>query len=615
MSLGLLVYAAAKPIFKIYFIIAVGFYLAKKNILTVATTRDIADAIVTAIMPCLIFDNIVTNLKSSDIKNLGIIFFTGTLLFIIGLAMAYVTHIVTRSPKRWLGGLLSVGLFPNISDLPIAYLQTLSKGDVIFTADEGNLGVAYVCIFLASQVFYQFSLGLYRLIEWDFREELLGDSIIDEEKKLEDSSEEDSHFPIHTATNPNNLSLPIPLDPSRPAISIDDEISITSSSDSQAILESASTTNDSEQPNQHLSPLPSQSQAQSQLQSQSQSQPQRHPSILKKVSSNRDSHHIHHSHIDPEQEEINQHDEFLRVRSLKKVTSNPRSITSGGSSRRNSISSVNYNTLQMIPSRTTELRKLRSQDIHDVINEYSEFENLRHNEIKKTITAMSDVGAISVKDSRKSTIIDDSQDEVPLTRGQKFKKQLIQTAKNFLAPNSVSLIVSTIIAMSPPLKALFVTTDNFTIHPAPDGQPPLSFIIDLTSYIGAASVPLGLLLLGATISRLQVKRMPPGFWKTAVMITAARLIIIPIFGVGLTTGFHKGGWYGDDKLIRFVSVLEFGLPNATALVYFTAFYTDPTSEDFLQMDCLAVCLICQYSILFITLPFLVTFTLSVSLGF
>ena len=108
--------------------------------------------------------------------------------------------------------------------------------------------------------------------------------------------------------------------------------------------------------------------------------------------------------------------------------------------------------------------------------------------------------------------------------------------------------------------------------------------------------------------------MPPGFWKTAVSVTAARLIILPIIGVGLTTGFYKGGWYGDDKLIRFVSVLEYGLPSATALVYFTAFYTDPHLDDHLQMDCLAVCLIAQYLILFITLPFLVVFTIKVSLN-
>lgn len=168
--------------------------------------------------------------------------------------------------------------------------------------------------------------------------------------------------------------------------------------------------------------------------------------------------------------------------------------------------------------------------------------------------------------------------------------------------------------MSPPLRALFVA-GNFHIAPAPDQQPPLSFMIDIAGYIGAASVPLGLLLLGATISRLQIKKMPKGFWKTALMITAVRLIIMPMVGVGITTGFQNAGWYGDDIIIRLVSVISFGLPSATALVYFTAFYTDPKSTDHVQMDCLAVSLIFQYSILFITLPFLVTFTFKVSLGY
>ena len=58
--------------------------------------------------------------------------------------------------------------------------------------------------------------------------------------------------------------------------------------------------------------------------------------------------------------------------------------------------------------------------------------------------------------------------------------------------------------MAPPLKALFVNS-NFYMPNAPD-ELPLSFIIDFTSYVGAASVPLGLILLGTTLARLQVKK-------------------------------------------------------------------------------------------------------------
>lgn len=557
--LGTIIYSAVKPIFKIYFIIALGFLLAKRNILTVTTCRDISDCIVTAIMPCLIFNNVVTNLKSSDIKNLGIIFFTGTLLFIIGVGLSILNKILTKSPKRWLGGLLSVGLFPNISDLPIAYLQTLSNGGQIFSQKDGDKGVAYVCIFLAAQVFYQFSLGLYRLIEWDFREEL-----------LKEEEEEEKNIESHTNTI-NNDNFQEQRDGSEDAV---DDTSIISSFSSNSIHKN----------NKEISKTRRQST----------------------------------SRLSPD--DVNdQHNEFLRQYELQALQSNPRSTISSGSetspshvrSRRGSNGqgsiSTHYYSLHLQPSITSGLRRHKSEDISDVINEYSEYEEWKNQEIRRI--ASNESGA----PTNLTVPTNDGHGE-ERSKLAKLKMLLIETLKNFAAPNSASLIISIAIAMAPPLKALFVPS-NFYIPDAPDSQPPLSFIMDIASYIGAASVPLGLLLLGATISRLQVKKMPKGFWKTAVAVTVSRLIILPIIGVGLTTGFYKGGWYGDDKLIRFVSVLEFGLPSATALVYFTAFYTDPNSDDHLQMDCLAVCLIFQYAILFITLPFLVSFTLKVSLGF
>ncbi|CAK7896669.1 protein Ecm3p [[Candida] anglica] len=562
-TLGQVVYSAVKPIFKIYFIIGLGYLLAKKNILTVTTCRDISDTVVSAIMPCLIFDKVVTNLKSSDIKNLGVISFTGTLLFVFGVILAYINYIVTRSPKRWLGGLLSVGLFPNISDLPIAYMQTLSASGKIFTTEEGNLGVAYVCIFLATQVFYQFSMGLYQLIEWDFREEL--------QPKVEDieskAATERSYSP--TSTEPiTNLDEGDEDDE-------DDQTSIESSQSQENVIE------------------------------KEENSPQR-PKPVTTLS------------VD---EENAQHLAFLRKQhTIGRSTSNARSSLSSDSSYHTGGQSIvipNENALQLTTSRTSDLRRQKSQDINDVINEYSEFEELR---LRKSATeAASAIGSTMPIPSNSNIQNDNvslgSQGKIKRSFGAKLRTNIVPILKNFLAPNSLSLILSISIAMAPPLKALFVHSAFKHIPDAPDEEPPLSFIMDFTGYVGAASVPLGLLLLGATISRLQVKKMPPGFWKTALGVTVSRLIILPIIGVGLTTVFYKGGWYGDDKLVRFVSVLEFGLPSATALVYFTAFYTDPNSDDHLQMDCLAVCLIFQYSALFITLPFLVSFTLKVSLGF
>lgn len=513
-SLGMIIYAAVKPIFKIYAIIAIGFYLSKKNILTVSTCRDISDLIVTAIFPSLIFNNIVSHLKSSDIKNLGIIFFTAILLFGVGALLAAITYFTTKSPKKWLGGLLSVGLFPNISDLPIAYLQTLSKTQGILTVDEGNRGVAFICIFVAAQIFFQFSLGLYKLVEWDFRDEL---------------KEKDSLYSIDKSHDSNRLS------------NIDENEIETKKNPANK--------------NQNFDTLPSSSNVQIEPLSIS-------PSSSVSLSSS--------------QPQDFQDSHLLRPHNLT------RTLTSNSMATQHSI-------MQMVPSRVAENRAKKAESIEEVINQYSDYDHYKHEENN----------SIKTSKSRKLANI---------------KSKLIRIVKDLISPSSLALIIGIAIAMAPPLKALFVPVTSPHIPSAPDQQPPLSFIIDITTYLGQASVPLGLLLLGATIARLKVKNMYPGFWKTATMITLSRLVILPIFGVGLTTGLYKAGWYGDEQLIRFVSVLEFGVPSATSLVYFTAFYTDPNSENHLQMDCLAICLIFQYVLLFITLPFLITFTLKVSLS-
>ena len=153
-------------------------------------------------------------------------------------------------------------------------------------------------------------------------------------------------------------------------------------------------------------------------------------------------------------------------------------------------------SLHLVVSRASDLRRQQSQTVRDVINEYSEFDALRSNEVKRTRTATSEL-AVEPKGEEETS---------------KVKAYLKQLMKNITTPNSLALIISIAIAMAPPLKALFIKT-SFYMPNAPDELPPLSFILDFTSYVGAASVPIGLLLLGTTLARLQVDKMPPGFGR------------------------------------------------------------------------------------------------------
>lgn len=75
-----------------------------------------------------------------------------------------------------------------------------------------------------------------------------------------------------------------------------------------------------------------------------------------------------------------------------------------------------------------------------------------------------------------------------------------------LSPPSLSIFISFPIALVPKLKSLFVEVDGVHIPPAPDGQPPLAFIMDTATFVGAASVPLGLICLGSALARMSVPR-------------------------------------------------------------------------------------------------------------
>ena len=189
--------------------------------------------------------------------------------------------------------------------------------------------------------------------------------------------------------------------------------------------------------------------------------------------------------------------------------------------------------------------------------------------------------------------------------------------KNCLRPCSVSVILALTCAFIPWVKALFVTTSHTpTIRQAPDQQPPLSFIIDFTGYVGAASVPFGLLLLGSTLGRLSIGTLYPGFWKSASVLVLLRQCIMPIFGVLWCDRLVKAGWvnWEDDKLLLFVIAISWALPTMTTLIYFTASYTPADIIEPIQMECVSFFLMIQYPLLVVSLPFLVTCFLKVQMN-
>ncbi|CCE61219.1 hypothetical protein TPHA_0A01360 [Tetrapisispora phaffii CBS 4417] len=657
-DLGAAIYIAIKPILKIYSIIFVGYLLARYNIVTTEIARGISNMVVNAILPCLTFNKIVTNLSWHDIKEIGVIVLSAIVLFAVGTALSLLTNYVAKTPKEWFWGLVFAGLFPNISDLPIAYVQSMDNGTV-FTEDESNKGVAYSCIFLTVQSFLMMNFGLWRLVGYDFEKaDDDSDSIPDDSDRVANNNIKDKNDDYMETTSEiiKNKELNERLDENLPNKTLHDEQSAMDNTISHG-QETFDTV----------------------------------PESLRSIDSLYSSEFLNN-------EADSAHDNVSRVESLQlfipeaahkripststmsdvfKTFSDP---LFGGSSAYDQPSRIdgqvfqnNTNLKQMhtfssIPSymsvgslrkRRTSKTRSRKPSINDVIEEYSAVDRIKTGELdlSKPLTLTEDIGTSNVNIVRADVKMhdlesayqkdDDSQihsfeeikngvHNVPSNvetenssdaehyaikgslkiRVNNFIREhklewLVYIAINFCRPASLGALLGIICALVPYLKALFVIT-YVHVHLAPDGEPVLNFLMDFTAYIGNACIPLGLLMLGGTLARLEIKSLPKGFMKTAVMLTALKLALTPVIGVAWTNKLADLNWL-ENRIGRFVMILTFSMPSATAQVYFTAFYT-PVGPKHVQMDCLSVFFLMQYCVLFISLSIVLTYALKVNLG-
>lgn len=209
---------------------------------------------------------------------------------------------------------------------------------------------------------------------------------------------------------------------------------------------------------------------------------------------------------------------------------------------------------------------------------------------------------------------DDDKDRPPQTSGSFKKWAIVKTQAKaalfrFLTPPSLSVIIGMVIAVVPQLKALFVTVADVNMPAAPDGTPPLDFLIDTTSFIGNAAVPCSLLILGYSLSRLKVTQLPT--LRGAIVMAILKMIVLPIIAVAWM-GFlasPRGFIDPTDLVLRLVLVLPAAVPTATSLIYITSIFAPEGGEENVQY--IGVFLIVQYLFVGVTLTITVVYTLNI----
>lgn len=543
--LGEIIYIAVKPIFKIYFIIAIGYTLTKKNILTVETSKNISTIAVNVLIPCLAFQKIVSNISNDDIHQIATIVIVSFFLMGLGSLLCFIFGVAAGCPKNWWGGLICCGLLPNISDLPIAYLQTMESSSIFNDIDKG---VSYVMIYFTLQMLVQFNFGAFKLIEMDFHTE----ARLEAAKKT--SSQEEK---LETATTVDDQHE------NNPSI-------VISSSSSSSDIDLQSTTESLTLQRPHVTFVgerPSQNDI---------------PPLLTTVSSR--------STLSDDQQQP-----MLRT-------------TTTGSSLSSAIRCTEPLSRTLSVPRillgNDVLADQVPEGINDIVRVYSKYEFL---------TPITEDIRTSTRQTQ--TFFSKAVDFLQSVNYYHLCKSVLNLwVASTLKIVSMTMIISITICMIPWVQALFVITSQAHVPPAPDGDPPLSFIMDLAGYVGAAEVPFGLLMLGGTIGRLNLSTIPLRVWRVPIAVTFARLFIMPIIGCAFNSKIYRDGLFYDEKILYFISNINFCLPPATSLLYITAFYTPIDDKPHSQMDYLALVYVFHYLLLVICLPFTTTYTMKISLN-
>ncbi|KAG1817863.1 auxin efflux carrier [Suillus variegatus] len=186
--------------------------------------------------------------------------------------------------------------------------------------------------------------------------------------------------------------------------------------------------------------------------------------------------------------------------------------------------------------------------------------------------------------------------------------------RSAMNPPSFSIIFSFTIAIIPPLKALFVAGVLGTHIPsAPDGQPPLALIMKTSTFIGSASIPMGLIMLGSALARLSIPRNQWGSLPLCAIgsVAIGRLVVMPVLGTLICQQFTRIGLIDpSNNVLRFVCLLMSGLPTATTqVVLLTQVYSGTGNAEHL-----AAFLIPQHIIMFILMTVFTTLTLDILFG-
>ncbi|KAK9763878.1 Protein M3 [Basidiobolus ranarum] len=202
---------------------------------------------------------------------------------------------------------------------------------------------------------------------------------------------------------------------------------------------------------------------------------------------------------------------------------------------------------------------------------------------KKTCTSIANFHIVDGKESQDPNVRSDpirtrttfgditDFDKPNPERVTKLNTRIYDIVAVIFSPPNVAIITGIAIGLIGSLKHMWVREGSDDQH-----EPPLEFLFQVISMIGAAYLPLSLANLGGALVNIDISAIP---LYISLSFVAIKLVVTPVVGIFtvqfLTYSIH---WFPvDDKPLRFLAMFASCVPTATSIMILSQFFS-PTGE-------------------------------------
>ncbi|GAA5891216.1 hypothetical protein JCM8208_002545 [Rhodotorula glutinis] len=580
-SINALIWLSVKPLLKLAIPVGIGVWLTRKGLFPIPAARGASQVILNVTLPALLFAKITPSINGENAQAIGPIFLVALVYMIISFVLGTIVRLVCPTPRNFRWGLLAAATWSNWGDLPTSVVQTVCASAPFSGQQDADLAIAYVSIFILVFYITLFPMRGIHLIERDYTHPA---RVLSEEEAEAHAARSPLHSLRGIGRNVGGL-VRRRRGGRKDAAGSDEEQGASSVAAGLDEPEKAAPT---------FSPLRRQTTSRS-----------HDAASIREIAGA--------AHA------ASPSDVTGRFAGAP-VTPASEKLRRGSFGRRHlrGVVAAEQRLKTIAASRATSVVGDEDEEITEVGTQPPDELDRKDMQLAATRSSSAPVEekqSDDEKDDAALSMRDEEEEHEAADRARPRWLRVLVGVKGFalslLTPPTISLVTALICALVKPLKALFTTVEDYGWRPtAPDCAPPLAILLDTAAFIGNASVPLGLLVLGSTLGRMRIPRPISKLPLYSIFALAlCKVVLLPVIGYVFVQALvnHTSLVSKDNLVLQFVMIFFSVVPTATTQCALTVIFAPEDGES--NADILASYLLARYAIFIFSSVVLTALTL------